>query len=103
MNRILDIDYSVFTARDNSVIVKELSIGDVDSQCIQHLVFKPPKETDTVMWDLYKSRRYQWISMHYLDYFEGSVEYANMKSTINSLCKDASFIFSTSQEKAAWL
>src|SRR5436190_9476377 len=105
MNRSIVIDFTAFTGRDKTVIVKELSIADVDSQCIQHFVFKPPKDTDTVTWDPYTGRQYQWMSMHYhgLDYFEGSADYGNMESIITSICSDADFIFAPSQEKAAWL
>lgn len=105
MNRCFVIDFTAFTGRDKTVIVKELSIADVDSQCVQHYVFRPPKDTETVTWDPFMGRQYQWMSMHYhgLDYFEGTSDYANMESTVRSVCNEADFIFAPSQEKAAWL
>jgi len=103
MNGKLVIDFTAFTARDKSIIVKEVSVIDVESQCVQHFVFKPPK--DTGVWDGLVSRQYQWFSMHHhgLDYFDGSIEYSSLGEVVRSVCRDAAFIFAPSQDKAAWL
>jgi len=103
MNGRLVIDFTTFTARDKTVIVKEVSVIDVESRCVQHFVFKPPK--DTSVWDGQVGRQYQWFSMHHhgLDYYDGSSDYSSLGPVVRSICGDAAFIFAPNQEKASWL
>jgi len=104
MNGTLVVDFTAFTGRDKSVIVKEVSVIDVVSQCVQHFVFKPPKDAGVVCDDL-TTHQYQWFSMHHhgLDFYDGCNIYETLASVVRSICADAAFIFAPTQEKAIWL
>jgi len=105
MGRKLIIDFSAFTARGKKVIVKELTVIDVESQCVQHMVFKPPNDSASVTSISSDGRHYNWMSMHYngLDFYEGSADYSSLNTVMKYLCMDADLIFAPSHEKASWL
>jgi len=101
MGRKVVIDFSAFTTRGKKVIVKELTVIDVESRCVQHMIFKLPRDDASIE----ETRRHNWMSIHYngLDFFEGSADYNSMKSTLQYLCMEADFIFAPSHDKASWL
>lgn len=94
------IDFSAFFNGDKKVIIKELSIMDVDSKCVQHWVLKSPKGR----MDLPYSQvcRNAWLTRHYhgLEMNAGVMEYESLASALDYICDRFQFIFAATTEKA---
>ena len=101
------VDFSTFQDQNSkSCIVKELSLIDVDSLCIQHYIFKSPKDVwDTPTYDSAIVRHNNWLSTHFhgLNYYEGDVKYSDLSRTLDYICDKVQFIFAPTTEKAAAL
>lgn len=107
------IDFSAFIGEDRNVVIKELTIMDLVSNCFQHWIFKPPKDTsssfssgmqhDCGAWHSSQFDSHnKWLSRHYhgLGFSSGSVEYESLLSSLRDICCDVQLIYAASSEKA---
>lgn len=106
------IDFSAFIGENKKIIVKELSIIDLDSNCVQHWIFKPPKETtgsftgiqhDCGGWHSGEfSGHNRWLSKHYhgIGFGAGSSDYNSLSSALGDICCGMKLLYTASCEKA---
>lgn len=99
------IDFTAFLSNDKQVIIKELTVIDVDSQCTQHWIFQPPQNQQLMLscWDN-KTFEYhnRWMSTHFhgLYYSNGFTPYDSLPLVLAQICRDIQVLFATTTEKA---
>ena len=100
------IDFSAFLSKDYNVIIKELSVCDIDSLSTQHWMFKPPQNQPHSIQCEYTDRtpeyRNQWMTTHYhgLYYTNGDTHYESLASILSKTCHDIQVLFAPTTEKA---
>lgn len=101
------IDFTAFVDKERKVIIKELSVIDVDSKCIQHWILKPPKIGTSVPYNkTSKSSCFthynRWLIEHFhgLDYHFGHTEYESLWILLNCICSEFKLLFNLDLEKA---
>lgn len=100
------IDFTAFLDKDGQVIIKELSVIDVDSKCTQHWIFKPPTDQQQSMIFGANNRSFdyhnRWMSTHYhgLYYSNGTTLYESLPSSLDHTCHDIRILFAPTTEKA---
>lgn len=102
------IDFSAFVSKPAkgekkpNVLIKELTIADIDSGCHQHWIFKPPKDSPHWTGSLTLDRHNGWISEHYhgLDFHLGFTEYESLTASLNYLSTQANLLYAPNREKA---
>lgn len=107
------IDFSAFIGEDKKIIIKELSVIDLDSRCTQHWIFKPPKETSSASstgiqhdcggWHGGEFAGHnRWLSKHYhgIGFGAGSADYASLSSALGDVCCNVQLLYAASSEKA---
>lgn len=99
------IDFTAFLSKDRQVIIKELSVIDIESKCVQHWIFEPPQDqlqmqcsANNFTFDYHN----KWMSTHFhgLYYMHGSTAYKNLTSVLMQICRDVHVLFATTTEKA---
>jgi hypothetical protein len=107
------IDFSAFFGSDRkNIIIKELSVLDLETNCVQHWIFKPPRDTigyvvgiqhDCGSWYSRELEGHnQWLSKHYhgIAYEVGSSEYSSLPSALRDICCKVQLLYTASNEKA---
>jgi hypothetical protein len=100
------IDFSAFIDKDRQVIVKELSVIDIDSKCTQHWIFLPPQDKQQSMLSTWDNNGFEyhnnWMSTHFhgLYYTNGFTPYENLQSVLTNICRSIHVLFAASTEKA---
>lgn len=108
------IDFSAFVGENKKVIIKELSVLDLDSNCAQHWIFKPPKESgeevpagiqrDCGAWShaVVLDGHNRWLSKHYhgIGFGAGSADYGSLTSALKDICCSVKILYTASCEKA---
>lgn len=101
------IDFTGFVNKEKKVIIKELSVIDVDSKCIQHWILKPPKISTNVPYNETSeasgfTHYNRWLSEHFhgLDYHYGHTEYESLWILLNYICSEFKLLFAADLEKA---
>lgn len=105
------IDFSSFAGKNVKIVIKELTVLDLDSRCTQHRI--SPKDMITLGYAglqtdygvLHASAidgDNRWLAKHYhgIGFDAGSVEYESLQSTLREICYDIRLIYSASNEKA---
>lgn len=90
------IDFNAFVDKDKKVIIKELTVVDIDSTSSQHWIFKPPNATSSM------DRHNAWIAKHYhgLEFFSGDLDYDTLNSTLEHICTRADLLYAHDRQKA---
>lgn len=92
------VDFSTFSSNANvsEVVIKELTIVDIETKCLQHYIFSPPDSASN--WDT--DRR--WLSHHFhgLDFNLGFSNYDSLLQVLNYHTEHAKLIFTPTREKA---
>ena len=103
------IDFSAFVGDNKKVIIKELSILDLESKCVQHCIFKPPLlqppsqvrlQHDCGDWQ--QGAHNRWLTKHYhgLGFSTGSADYESLTNTLHEICRNIKLLYAASSEKA---
>lgn len=102
------IDFNALVGKDSVtkkkyVLIKELSIVDVDTKCASHWIFEKPKDSPfTYSGDCIGDRTNSWLATHFhgLDYTTGFTSYESLMQVLNFHCDGARFLFAPDLEKA---
>lgn len=102
------IDFNALVGRDSVtqkkyVMIKELTIVDVDTKCASHTIFEKPKDNPfNYSGEFFGDRTNNWLASHYhgLDYHTGFTSYESLLQVLNYHCDGARFIFAPDVEKA---
>lgn len=103
MSRKAVIDFSAFVSITNDVIIKELTVVDIESGSAQHWIFKPPKDTPNYWSGSCAIDRHNgWLSKHYhgIEFYAGFTQYEEMLSALNNVCSDMQTLYAPDLEKA---
>lgn len=102
-NNKIVIDFSAFVCSvTKDVIIKELSIVEVESKCAQSWIFKPPQEKYTTWPRGTDFRHNSWLSDHYhgIDFTTGFTSYEFLETALNFHCSEAQMLLVSDEEKA---
>lgn len=97
------IEFQAFRDNKNKFIIKELVILDLNTNVPYSFVFKPPYNVKQC--NLKSGRTNKWLSRNYhcINWLEGDVEYSELNSIMGRFCKNFHIIYTTGNEKAAWI
>lgn len=100
------IDFTAFLTKDHEVVVKELSVIDIDSLSTRHWMFQPPQNQLDLMHSDWTNTSFdyhnKWMSAHYhgLYYANGTELYETMTSALNGICHNIQVLYAPTTEKA---
>lgn len=94
------IDFTAFRSSkgDHDVVIKELSIVDIESKCAQHWIFSPP--THSQPWT--SKPQDLWLSRHHhgIEFYTGFANYDSLIPALNFHSSKAQLLFAQTREKA---
>ena len=97
------IDFQGFHCENDSYIIKELTIIDLDRDYVLHHLVLPP--FDVSLLNEKEQKQVYWLQKYYhkINWNDGQLEYNQLFATLRNAVKDASVIYVKGSERASFL
>ena len=97
------IELQAFRGNKGEFIIKELAFMDLDTNAINHFLFKPPFPFSMLRKGAAKTNRWLMKHFHHIAWNEGFVDYNELDTIMFHYCRQYQLAYTSGLEKSKWI
>ena len=97
------IELQAFRGNKGEFIIKELAFMDLNTNVINHFLFKAPFPFSTLGKRAAKTNRWLMKNFHHITWNEGFIEYSELDTIMIHYCRQYQSAYTSGLEKSKWI